>query len=365
MIYLDWNATAPIRPAVIAAVAEVMAQVGNPSSVHAAGRRARHVIETARQHVANLVGVQPRQVIFTSGATEASNQILKGFAGQPILISAVEHSAIHGPDVGATHIPVHPNGLIDLDWLQQRLKDGPKPAMIAVMLANNETGVIQPVRAVSDMAAAYGIPVVCDAVQAAGKIPVDFKSLGCTFMTLSAHKIGGPQGVGALIMAIGQNPPKFIEGGGQERQQRAGTENVAGIAGFGVAAAASLAEPAAYATHVRPLRDALAAGLQAITPALRFFGADVAHLPNTLCCALPGLTAETAMMALDLEGIAISSGSACSSGTVKPSHVLQAMGVADDMCLCALRFSLGHGTTQADVDAALAAWRKVTARIGG
>lgn len=365
MIYLDWNATAPIRPAVIDAVAATMVQVGNPSSVHAAGRRARQIVEAARQNVANLIGVQPRQVIFTSGATEASNQILKGFVGQPILISAVEHSAIYGPEVGAEHILVHPNGVIDLEWLQHRLAVGPKPALIAVMLANNETGVIQPVRAVSDLVAAHGIPVLCDAVQAAGKIPVDFKALGCTFMTLSAHKIGGPQGVGALIMAIGQNPPKFIEGGGQERRQRAGTENVAGIAGFGVAASASLAEPAIYATHVRPLRDRLAAGIRDITPQLHLFGHDVPHLPNTLCCALPGFTAETAMMALDLEGIAISSGSACSSGTVKPSHVLQAMGVPDDLCLCALRFSLGHSTTAADIEAALAAWRKVTARIAG
>ncbi|MES2729206.1 MAG: cysteine desulfurase family protein [Pseudomonadota bacterium] len=364
MIYLDWNATAPIRPTVIAAVGNAMAQVGNPSSVHAAGRQARMAIETARQRVANIVGVQGRQVIFTSGATEASNQILKGFGPAPILISAIEHSAIHGPDIGAEHIPVHPNGLIDLSWLDNRLQTGVKPGLIAVMLANNETGVIQPVRQVCDLAAAHGIPVLCDAVQAAGKIPLDFKSLGCTFMTLSAHKIGGPQGVGALIMAIGQNPPKFIEGGGQERRQRAGTENVAGIVGFGVAASEVLVEPAQYAATVRQLRDQLAAGLKEITPQLAFFGADVAHLPNTICCALPGFTAETALMAMDLEGVAISSGSACSSGTVKPSHVLQAMGVSDDLCLCALRFSLGHNTTKAEVDAVLAAWQKVTARIG-
>ncbi len=363
MIYLDWNATAPIRSTVIAAVTAAMEDVGNPSSVHAAGRRARHAVETARQSVAHLIGVQARQVIFTSGATEASNQILKGYGSAPVLISAIEHSAIYGPEIGAEHIPVSSDGVIDLDWLRHRLAKGPKPGLIAMMLANNETGVIQPVRAVSDMAAGYGIPVLCDAVQAVGKIPVDFKALGCTFMTLSAHKIGGPQGVGALIMAIGQNPPKFIEGGGQERRQRGGTENVAGIVGFGVAAAESLGEPVIYATELRALRDALAAGLREITPQLQFFGADVPHLPNTICCALPGFTAETALMALDLEGVAISSGSACSSGTVKPSHVLQAMGVADDLCLCALRFSLGHGTSQADITATLTAWRKVTKRL--
>ena len=363
-VYLDWNATAPVREEVVAAMVETMRHVGNASSIHTAGRAARSKVEAARQQVADLIGVKSQQVIFTSGATEANNQVLKGFAGQPILISAVEHASLFDTTQVVEHIPVLHNGVVDLAWLEQRLQQEPKPALVAVMCVNNETGVIQPVRQVSKLATEKGVPVLCDAVQAAGKIPLDFGALGATWLTLSAHKLGGPQGVGAIVMAIGRNPPRLLEGGGQERRQRAGTENVAGIVGFGVAADMALNQLGNYAKTVKPLRDNLEAQLRSITPELQVFGGgDTPRVANTLCVALPGLPAETLLMNFDLAGIAISSGSACSSGTIKASHVLQAMGVDDMLARAALRFSIGMTTTQADIDRAAKAWQTITARM--
>lgn len=363
MVYLDYNASAPMPECVARAMTEAMQQAGNPSSVHGYGRVSRAVLEAARRDVAALVGTRPQDVIFTSGATEANLLALRGCGRRRTLVSAIEHVSVLDAAPEAERIPVRADGVVDLDALGRMLAAAAEPALVSVMLANNETGVIQPIAAVARLAADAGALLHCDAVQGPGRIPVDIGAFGTDFLTLSAHKFGGPKGVGALVLREGVDVAAVTTGGGQERGRRGGTENLPGIAGFGAAArhAIALLDRAAGITA---LRDHLEAGILARTPDVVIFGADAPRLPNTSCFALPGLAAETQVMALDLAGFAVSAGSACSSGKVQASHVLRAMGADDRLAGCAIRVSLGPDTTEAEIDAFVEAWHSIANKAG-
>ena len=343
-VYLDHNATAPIRPQAAQAVAEAMSVLGNPSSVHGFGRAARRLVEDARDSLAQWLGAEPAGVIFTSGGSEANNLAVSGFGGRRLVVSAIEHPSLR--DVApAASIPVDAQGVVDLAQLERILEEDRRPALVAVMLANNETGVIQPVAEAARIAHRHGALLHCDAVQAAGRIAVDLRALQADSLSLSAHKLGGPPGVGALVLAdSGASLEPLLKGGGQERRRRAGTENVPGIAGF-----AAAIEAADNPLSLAAWRDELEARLAADCPGLVVFGAGADRLPNTSCLALPGLSARTAVMALDLAGVAVSAGAACSSGSVAPSHVLQAMG-AGPLAQSAIRISLGWSSQKSDID---------------
>jgi len=358
--YLDWNATGKLRPQAQAAMMAALTVDGNPSSVHAAGRAARHVVETAREQVAALVGVAACDVVFTSGGTEANMMALSPSLGETLLVSAIEHPSIRsgGRFAAVEEIPVTAAGMIDLGALERCLAGRSRP-LVSLMLANNETGVIQPVAGAAAIVHAAGGLLHVDAVQGPGRIPCDFDALGADLMTLSSHKIGGPQGVGALIKRQGMFLAPLIKGGGQERGARAGTENVAGIAGFG-AAAEAVAQLLVEEVHrMTSLHERLEAGLRAIAPNVVIFGAEAPRLPNTTLFSIPGMKAETAVIAFDLEGVAVSSGSACSSGKVASSHVLSAMGIPQELAQGGIRVSLGYSTTEDDITAILKAWAKL------
>jgi cysteine desulfurase len=359
-VYLDHNATAPVRPAAIEAMAAALKAGGNPSSIHAEGRAARGRTEAAREALAALADVRTSEVFFTSGGTEAnalalSPALLPNPDQAILLVSAVEHVCVlegHRFSKDRVEIvPVTPDGLIDLDRLGARIAAAPEGAvMVALQWANNETGVIQPIAAVAEMVHARKGRLHVDGVQGAGKLAFTRRALGADSVALSAHKLGGPQGVGALILGPGLViDHKMLIGGGQERGTRAGTENVPGIAAFGAAVREAAAALPTETARLASLRDACEAALLEHVPGAVIFGAGVERLPNTLCFAIPGLKAETALMAFDLGGVALSSGSACSSGKVKRSHVLAAMGVLDDLAACALRLSLGWSSTEKDV----------------
>lgn len=356
--YLDHNATTEPRPEAVAAMTSVLGRVGNPSSVHGPGRAARKVMERARADVAALVEAAPQDVIFTSGGTEANNLALTGPGRGRVLVSAVEHpSVLNG---GGEIIPVDGDGVVDLERLDQILMARDNPALVSVMLANNETGVLQPVADAAAIAHRHGALVHCDAVQAAGKVSLDIAGLGVDMMSVSAHKIGGPAGVGALIVPGlgGPSAPELrggLFGGGQERGYRVGTENLPGIAGFGAAAAAARSGLGDFAALGR-LRDAIEDGVRAIDPKARVMGDTVPRLPNTSCLTMPGTDSQTQVMAFDLAGVGVSAGSACSSGKAKASGVLQAMGVHGDTAATAIRVSLGWTSTDKDVAAFLAVW---------
>jgi cysteine desulfurase len=354
-IYLDHNATAPLRPEAAAALSRAIEVTGNASSVHGYGRRARALIEDAREQVAALVGARPAELVFTSGGTEANNMALLGTAAGRILVSAGEHDSVLNAVPGAARIPLGADGLVDLEALRELLAQGPEPALVSVMLANNETGVIQPIARIVALAREHDALVHSDAAQAAGKVPLDFASLGVDLLSLSAHKLGGPPGVGALVIAEGVPCAPLLRGGGQERRRRAGTENLPGIAGFAAAAAAAVAELDRFAA-LGELRDELERRLRTAAPEVKVYGAGSPRLPNTSCFGLPGLAAETQVMALDLAGVAVSAGAACSSGKVAPSHVLCAMGVGEAEAGAAIRVSLGWDSRAEDVERFLEAW---------
>jgi cysteine desulfurase len=368
-VYLDWNATTPLRPEARAAMALAWDIAGNPSSVHAEGREARRLVEDARAIVARAVGGQPQNVVFTSGGTEANSLALTpGFrrgAGAPVqrlLVSAIEHTSVLAggrfPADAIQTIGVTRSGVVDLDRLRAMLAEGP-PALVSVMLANNETGAIQPVADVADIVHAAGGLLHVDAIQAFCKIPFDLASTGADLLTLSAHKLGGPKGAGALVLAEGLSGfEPLLRGGGQEQGRRAGTENVAAIAGFGAATRAAMAAREADAVRLGGLRDRLETGLRQ-TPDTIVFSDSVERLPNTVLFTIPGLKAETAVIGFDLAGIGVSSGSACSSGKVQPSHVLQAMGFVPELAQGAVRLSMGWSTSETDIESALEAWRKL------
>ena len=370
-VYLDWNATTPLRPEARAGMAAAWDVSGNPSSVHGEGRAARQIVERARMQVAAALGAEPRQIVFTSGGTEANALALTpglfrkggGTPAHRLVVSAIEHpSVLAGGRFDESQIVVAPvdlRGVIDLAALRALLADGP-PALVSVMLANNETGAIQPVSEVAEIVHEDKGILHVDAVQAFGKIPFVMSDLQADLVTISAHKIGGPKGVGALVAAEGlQGLSGLLRGGGQELGRRAGTENVAGIAGFGAAAAAAVGALEADRTRLLGLRDRLERGLTT-HPGTIVFSDGVERLPNTILFGAPALKAETAVIAFDLAGIAVSSGSACSSGKVQPSHVLAAMKVAPELIRAAIRLSLGWETTEADVDQCVQAWRKLS-----
>jgi cysteine desulfurase len=376
-VYLDWNATAPLRREALEAMQAAWELAGNPSSVHTEGRQARRLVEEARERVAAAVGALPRNVVFTSGGTEANALALtpgikraSGLPVQRLIVTAIEHPSVLAggrfPPVAVSTTGVTRSGLVDLDRLGTMLENGP-PALVSVMLANNETGAIQPVAEAAEMVHAAGGLLHVDAVQAFGKIPFNISTIYADLVTLSAHKIGGPKGIGALVLADGLSGPEpLLRGGGQERGHRAGTENVAGIAGFGAAVTAAMGALQADAARLESLRNRLESGLRQ-TPGMLVFAEEVPRLPNTTLFTVPGLKAETAVIGLDLAGIAVSSGSACSSGKVQPSHVLQAMGAGSALARGAVRLSLGWSTSEDDIDRCLEAWRKLagTLTIGG
>ena len=375
-VYLDWNATAPLRPEAERALLEALALTGNPSSVHAEGRAARHLIEHAREEVAQLVAARPADVIFTSSGTEANMLALsppietmdERRPRDRLFISAIEHASVRAggrfPREAIEDIPVDADGRVRLAALAEAVAKASRP-LVSIMLANNETGALQPIAEAAAIVHAAGGLLHVDAVQAAGRIACDIGALGADLLTLSAHKIGGLKGVGALVRGREDIhfPDPLIRGGGQERGARAGTENVAGIAAFGAAAAAARRQHASEAAHVLALRQALEEGLRVISPQAIIFAAGAERLPNTTLFALEGVKAETAIIALDLEGVAVSSGAACSSGKVQPSHVLAAMGVSPALVRGAVRVSLGWTTTKPDIERFLGAWRKVSGAL--
>jgi len=372
-VYLDWNATTPLRPEARAAMEAAWDIPGNPSSVHAEGRRARRVMEDARAAVAGAVGALPRNVVFTSGGTEANALALvpglhRG-GGQPVarlLVSAIEHASVLAggrfPADAIDRIKVTRSGVVDLDHLRDLVASG-APALVSIMAANNETGAVQPVTEAAGIIHAAGGVLHVDAIQALGKIAFNINDLGADLVSLSAHKVGGPKGVGALVLAEGLSGlMPLLRGGGQERSQRAGTENVPGIAGFGAAARAAMETFQPDTKHMESLRNRLEMGLRQ-APGGIVFSEDVPRLPNTTLFTASGMRAETAVIGFDLAGIAVSSGSACSSGKVQPSHVLEAMGFDPKLAQGAVRLSLGWSTSEADIDCCLQAWRKLSATL--
>ncbi|HET7084980.1 MAG TPA: cysteine desulfurase family protein [Rhizomicrobium sp.] len=377
MHYLDHNATSPLRPECLSAMTHALAVGGNPSSIHANGRTARMVMEEARQRVARLAGAKPEQVIFTSGATESNNLALFGavegsLAQEPritrIFVSAIEHSSVLAtadrlaerfPWVRVERLAVTQDGVIDLEGLRVALREGKGRALVAVMAANNETGVVQPIAEVSKLTREAGALLLVDAVPAAGKIALDFSH--CDYMTLSAHKIGGPQGAGALVARETAPLQPQLVGGGQQKGMRAGTENLSGIAGFG-AAAHSLEDGEGERARITHLRDHFEAALKQAIPETVIFGVTQTRLCSTSCFAIPGLTAETALIGLDLDGVMMSSGSTCSSGKIAISHVLAAMGVEQKLAAGALRASFGWSSTMENVSAAVETLRKLRQR---
>ena len=354
-IYMDWNATAPVRPVAARAVLRALEEVGNPSSVHGFGRAARKLMEEARSALAAQIGAKVENIVFTAGGTEANALALASRGARRLIVSAIEHDSVLKPAVDAPVIQVDRNGVIDLDHLRFRLEQDAAPALVSLMLANNETGVIQPVAEAAAIAHAHGALLHCDAAQAIGRIAVDLSALGADYLTLSGHKFGAPQGVGALV-TNGAPISALVVGGGQERRRRAGTENVPAIAGFGAALAAIDTTAAA---EVAVLRNMLEARLLDFDPATTVFGREARRLPNTLSFSAGTKSAETLVMALDLAGIAVSAGSACSSGKVKPSHVVTAMGFDAAKAGTAIRVSLGETNTEADLNAFMAAWMKI------
>ena len=369
-VYLDHNATSPLRPEARSAVLAAMDVAGNASSVHREGRRARGLVEEARAAVAALVGADARCVTFTSGGSEAAATLLSpGFAGRGaaqgpfarLIVSAVEHSCVLAggrfPADAVAVCPADADGRVDLGALAALLAEDRGPALVAVMAANNETGIVQPLAAVAALCRARGAGFVVDAVQALGRMRLDITELDCDALFLSAHKIGAPQGVGAIVTAspaVAFLP--LLKGGGQESRRRAGTENLAGIAGFGAAARAVEASMEPELRRLAALRDSLERRIVTISPASRIIGLSAERLPNTSLTVHPGLDGETAAIALDLAGVAVSTGSACASGKVAPSHVLAAMGLPGNEARSALRVSLGWSTTPEDVESFVAAF---------
>jgi len=364
--YLDWNASAPLRPEARTAMVAALDVTGNPSSVHAEGRRARALLEEARDQVAALVGARPAEVVFTSGATEANNWALAA-GWDTILASDIEHDSVLAPARASgarlVAIPASVDGVARVETLADCILAQSRPlvrALVTLQMANNETGVIQPVAETAAIARESGVVVHTDAVQAAGRVPVNFAVLGVDLLSISSHKIGGPKGAGALVVREGTEIASYMKGGGQERRRRAGTENVAAIAGFGAAASVALAD-VTDAKRVAAQRDLLESALKRLAPEAVIVAQSAPRLPNTTCVAWPGTPAETLVIKLDLAGIAISAGAACSSGKVGPSHVLAAMGLPSAIARSAIRISLGPATSARDIRRLLRSWGEIGA----
>lgn len=358
--YLDHNATSPLRPEARAAMIAALNCTGNPSSLHAEGRAARQIVEDARERVAAVFAVEPSNIYFTSGGTEAANWLLQPAGSNVLAVSAVEHPCVLSGNryepAKVRVIPVSEDGALDLDALGAALSPG---SAAAIQAANNETGVIQPIPEIARIAHSKGAVLICDAVQAIGKLPLaGLENADALFF--SAHKFGGPKGSGAAIIRNPDfRPAPLLKGGGQERRQRSGTENVAGIAGLAAALEAAVAEQALFAAKAMALREKVESGVRAAAPDAVIFGQGASRLPNTTCFAIPGKSAEVSLMAFDLEGVAVSSGSACSSGKVEQSHVLAAMGVPAELSRGAIRVSTGWNTTESDIERFLAVLSRI------
>ena len=356
MVYLDANATEPLRPQARDAALSAMALTGNPSSIHGAGRAARRILEDARSAVADRFGAAPAELVFTSGGTEANALAIAGLsAGRRVIVGATEHDAVRAAAPQAAILPVDRSGQADLSALASLLRPSPdaRPALVCLMLANNETGVLHPVEQAAALCRTHGALLHVDAVQAAGRMEFTLDSLGAHSLAISGHKLGGPKGAGALLLAAGLQVPAMLAGGGQERGRRGGTPALPAIAGM-----AAALQAAGGAARLAPLRDRIESESGA-----RGFGAIVCgaaeRLPNTTCLAYPGLRSDLQVIALDLAGIAVSAGAACSSGKVARSHVLDAMGL-DELAGCAIRVSLPWNATEADADGFVAAYRRIT-----
>lgn len=373
MIYLDHNATTPLDERVLEAMLPwLRGSYGNPSSVHAPGRAARAALEQAREQVAALAGAHPSQVVFTSGGTEANNAALKGVAGRRpaarIAVSAVEHASVQQPAAALARtgwavetIPVTDQGEVTAQTVASVLRADTR--LVSVMMANNETGVVNDIAAIAAVVREGGAVLHTDAVQALGKQPVDFSAGGAHLMSVSAHKLYGPKGVGALLVDKAVDLEPLLHGGGQEKGRRGGTENLAGIVGFGRAAELAAAGMEERRLRLDALRQRLEQGLRERVPQAVVFAAGARRLPNTVFLALPGIDGETLLLELDRMGLALSSGAACGSGYSEPSHVLQAMGVTADIARCAVRVSFGTGNTEHDVDTLIAALQTQAARL--
>jgi cysteine desulfurase len=361
--YLDHNASSPLRPEARLAMIAALEIGGNASSVHREGRAARDLVEAAREQIAAAFAVAPRAVVFTSGGTEANALALRGTAAERVVISGIEHPSVRAAAEQSgrpvEQLAVDRNGVVYLAGLERLLADAPQKTLVSLMLANNETGAIQPVADAARLAHAHDAIFHCDAAQAVGRMAVDWHALGVDLMTLSAHKFGGPQGIGALLIKPGTPVSPLIGGGGQEFHLRGGTENVAAICGMAAALKPALDDDRGA---MAAWRDRFESRLKAVAPGVRIFAEEARRLPNTSCFALEGLPAETAVMALDLHGVAVSSGSACSSGKVGPSHVLQAMGVPAGLARSALRVSVGWNTTERDQARIIEGWSELVSR---
>lgn len=358
MSYLDYNATAPLRPEALARMQELLQGPLNPSSVHRYGRDAKKHLEDARALIAGHIGAWPNEIVFTSSGTEANITALRGFPERRLLVSAVEHSSVLKARADAVSIPVTSDGIVDLGALAALLAGQPS-ALVSVMLANNETGVIQPLHEISELCKQHGALLHCDAVQALGKIVVEFSALGVDMMTLSAHKCGGPLGVATLVVRNNLPLPSLLIGGGQELGRRAGTENVAAIAAFAVAV--DIGVNLAPMQQLRQWLDVMEDSMEVFGGTV--FGKQAARLPNTSCVAMPNVSNEVQLMDFDLKGFAVSAGSACSSGRVESSYVLAAMGVAPELARSAIRISAGWQTTQKDIMQFSTAWAHTCTRL--
>ncbi|HAH08742.1 MAG TPA: cysteine desulfurase [Alphaproteobacteria bacterium] len=374
--YLDWNATAPLRTAARLAMLEALELFGNPSSVHGPGRAARSSLEASRDAILTACGAPKAQLIFTSGGSESNILALRGLiqaaAAQEqritrLFVSAIEHTSVLEtarrladdiPGVKVALLPVTTSGVLNLDALRDALMQGKGRALVSIMAANNETGVVQPVAQAAALAKAHGALVHCDAVQVFGRVPLSLELLGVDALSVAAHKAGGPKGIGALILREGLAITPQLTGGGQETGLRAGTQNVAGAAGMAAIARADLAVWAALRAH----RDSMETALLASVPGAQIYGRQAERLPNTTCIGLPGVSAQTQLMALDLDGVAVSSGSACSSGKVARSHVLEGMGVSEPASAEAIRVSIGPETTHDDTGRFIKAWTSLASR---
>ncbi|MES2607347.1 MAG: cysteine desulfurase family protein [Pseudomonadota bacterium] len=357
-INLDYNATAPMRSGVRDEVMRTMDLIkGNPSSIHSFGRHARSMLEIARTRIAHALSVESKQIIFTSGATESNNMVLRGFRG-PVLVSAVEHSSILDVRDDVTLAPVDENGLVHLSFIEKWLQEHPGQSLVSVMTANNETGIVQPIDEISELCKQNGALFHSDIVQAVGRMPVNMQLFDC--VSLSAHKLGGLAGVGCVIIKDGFPLSALLRGGGQERSYRSGTENLVGIVAFAAAVEETMAqEESKEWQRIDVLRLMMESALESMNTHIKIIGKNTKRLANTTCVTMPGAKAETQVMRFDLEGIALSAGSACSSGKVKKSRVLAAMGISDIVAETAIRVSLSPKTTQSDIEKFISVWKNI------
>ena len=366
-IYLDYNATSLIKPEVVKAMTSLLSLAGNPSSVHQFGRSARDIIESSRDRVANMIGARSEEIIFTGGGTESNNMALFGSGRKRIVLSVIEHPSVLEAakalldnevlvDKSIELVPVDENGVVDPSSVAKAIGRDGENVLVSIMLANNETGVIQPIPEIAAVAKEQGALMHCDAVQAPGRIPFDVNTLGIDLLSISAHKFGGPKGVGALFISNNLRLKPLVIGGGQERGLRPGTENVIGIAGFGIAADL-VSQDLQNMDHIEELRNSLEKELCSLEPRVRIFSQVANRLPNTSCLSMPGVQSEMQVMGLDLAGVAVSAGSACSSGKVEPSHVLTALGLPPEDTGCAIRVSFGWGSKKSDVEKFVSVWQ--------